>query len=384
MKAQSVIKMVIISMIILQSSCNQKGKKETQTKAKDTMNITIYEEEFGQVNDTTVHLYTLKNKSGMTVKLTNYGGIITSIQVPDKNGKIEDIALGFDSLAPYVQGHPYFGAIVGRYGNRINKGKYSYDGKDYQLTINDGIHHLHGGTKGFDKVIWKADTFRIAEKDEAGVRLTYLSKDKEQGYPGNFKIELSYSLNNENELLIEYQGETDHPTPVNVTHHSYFNLTGCKENILNHELMIAGDRFTVVDETLIPTGELRPVEETPMDFRSPNKIGARIDEAGGYDHNFVLDKEPGTFKLAASLYEPKSGRFMQVFTTEPGVQFYSGNFLDGSIIGKNKTQYNKHYGLCLETQHFPDSPNQKEFPNTILKPNEKYYHKTIYKFSVQQ
>ncbi|MCD4772612.1 MAG: galactose mutarotase [Bacteroidales bacterium] len=343
--------------------------------------MTINKEVFGKIDNQQIFLFTLKNKNGMTVKITNYGGIVTSLLVPDKNGKLDDVVLGFDNLDDYLQGHPYFGAIVGRYGNRIAKGKFTLNGKEYNLAINNGPNHLHGGIKGFDKAIWSAA--KIKENDYVGLRLSHFSKDGDEGYPGNLGVIVIYSLTNNNELKIKYQATTDKATPVNLTHHSYFNLAGTGD-IFNHELMIDANKYTVVNNNLIPTGELRNVKETAFDFTSSKKIGKEIsDVEGGYDHNFVLNNYSGETRKVVEVLEPISGRIMEVFTSEPGIQFYSGNFLDGTEIGKNNKVYNKHYGFCLETQHFPDSPNQLEFPSTILHPGETYTHKTIYKFSVK-
>ena len=334
-------------------------------------------------------LYTLTNTTGMKVAITNYGGIIVSLCVPDRDGKLGDVVLGYDTLDGYLAKTPYFGAIIGRYGNRIGKARFSLDGKEYTLAANNNGNHLHGGLRGFDKVVWNTRGF--LSEDGPGLVMTYLSKDGEEGYPGNLSVTVTYTLTEDNELLIDYTAATDKPTPVNLTNHSYFNLAGQGEgDILGHELMLSADRFTPVDKGLIPTGELRPVKGTPMDFHKATAIGARIDQedeqlgfGGGYDHNWVLNKEPGKLSLAARVYDPGSGRVMEVFTVEPGVQFYCGNFLDGSITGKGGKVYKHRYGFCLETQHFPDSPNKPEFPSTILRPGKKYSTTTIYKFSTK-
>lgn len=363
-----------ITLIILLTGCMQRMNDESTEK---TMKIT--KETFGQLDKTEVYLYTLINHNGMTVRITNYGGIVTSVLVPDKEGNFADVVLGFDSLQPYLDGHPYFGSIVGRYGNRIAKGKFNIDGEEYTLATNNGPNHLHGGLRGFDKVIWDAET--IESNDSAALVLSYKSPDMEEGYPGNLNARVSYNLNNDNELRIRYFATTDKATPVNLTHHSYFNLSGSPQNALDHILMIDADKYVAVDETLIPTGKLEGLDNSPMDFRTPSAIGARIDEVeGGYDHTYVLNNK-GELPKVAEVYHPSSGRFMEVFTSEPGIQFYSGNFLDGSLTGKNSTVYHKHHGFCLETQHFPDSPNQPAFPNTILRPGEEYGYTTIYKFS---
>jgi aldose 1-epimerase len=344
-------------------------------------NPEIMKKPFGKTGGKEVFLYTMTNTNGITVKITNYGGIITSILVPDQNGKTGDIVLGFDSLDGYLNNSPYFGVIVGRYSNRIAKGKFSLNGKTYQLAINNGNNSLHGGLKGFDKVIW--DAKEIEDSTGAHLRLTYLSKDGEEGYPGNLKVEVLYTLNDRNELTMEIAAETDKPTPVNICNHSYFNLSEADTSILGHILTLYADQFTEVNNELIPTGRLPFVRKTPMDFNNSIAIGERIAQVkGGYDHNYVLQKKAGELSMAAKVFDPRTGRQVEIMTTQPGVQFYSGNFLDGTITGKGKKVYKKHYGLCLETQHFPDSPNQPEFPNTILKPGEKYAHKTVYKFSV--
>lgn len=352
------------------------------------MKATITKSAFGQTAEgTPVDLYTLTNTNGIVVKITNYGGIVTSILAPDNTGQMADIVLGFDSLAPYLKTHPFFGALVGRYGNRIAKGKFTLDGKEYSLATNNMGNHLHGGLKGFDKKVWTAE---IVEGDLPALKLNYLSKDMEEGYPGNLDVEVVYTLTNDNELKIEYTATTDKKTVVNLTNHSYFNLTGGKEDILGHVLSLHADRFVPVDETLIPTDELLPVAGTPFDFTTPTAIGERVDAdhpqikfGGGYDHCWVLNKQGDEMSLLGSVYEPNSGRYMEVFTTEPAVQFYCGNFLDGSLTGRGGVKYGRRYGLCLETEHYPDSPNQPAFPSTVLNPGETYETTTVYKFSVK-
>jgi aldose 1-epimerase len=345
---------------------------------------------FGKTADgVAVHLYTLCNAKGMEVAITNYGGIVLSLKVPDRQGSLDDVVLGYDTLAEYIADNPYFGAIIGRYGNRIGRGKFTLDGQEYTLAQNNNENHLHGGMKGFDKVVWKAKGI-LGDKGP-GLVLTYTSRDGEEGYPGNLDVSVTYIVTQENELRIHYVATADKPTPVNLTNHSYFNLAGQGiGNILGHELTLCADRFTPVDEGLIPTGQLRPVEGTPMDFRKPVAIGARVDQedeqlgfGGGYDHNWVLNKPAGELALAARVYEPKRGRVMEVFTTEPGIQFYCGNFLDGSNVGKGGKVYRHRYGFCLETQHFPDSPNKPAFPSTVLRPGEEYSTTTVYKFSAK-
>ncbi|MDH7603847.1 MAG: aldose epimerase family protein [Melioribacter sp.] len=336
-----------------------------------------------------VFVYTLTNKNGMEAKIINYGATIVSLTAPDKNNKFDDIVMGYDNLEDYINGKSYFGCIVGRFGNRINKGKFKLDDVEYQLTINDGVNHLHGGTTGFNKVLWEAEP--ITTDSSQSLKLTYHSKDGEQGYPGNLTIEVIYTLNDNNEIIIDYTATTDKPTIVNPTHHSYFNLSGSFENtILNHELFIDADYLTPVNDQLIPTGELMKVEGTPFDFKTFHKIGERINQqhqqlifGKGYDHNWVLNNFNGKVRKVAELFEPISGRAMEVLTDQPGIQFYSGNFLNSSIKGKKGVTYDFRTGLCLETQHFPDSPNHPNFPSVVLKPGEKYTQKTIYRFLVK-
>ena len=342
---------------------------------------------FGKTEDgTPVEIYTLTNKHGMKVKIMTYGALVTEIHVPDRNGKFDDVALGFDNLDAYLKGHPYFGAIIGRVANRIAKGKFVLEGKAYNLATNNGPNSLHGGTKGFDKVVWKASTTPVA----SGVALnfTYVSKDGEEGYPGKLTASVTYTLTAQNELRIEYQAITDQATPVNLTNHSYFNLAGTKGvNIHDHLLEIMADHYTPVDDTLIPTGEIRSVQGTPLDFTKPTAIGARIGELkgepGGYDHNYVLRKGGAALPLVARVQEPTTGRVLEMFTTEPGLQFYSGNFLDGTLKGKKGVTYQKHFGFCLEAQHFPDSVNKPNFPTVILRPGHTYTQTTVYKFTTK-
>lgn len=339
-----------------------------------------------------VRYFTMTNSNGMVVKATNYGAIITHIIVPDRDGKLADVALGYETAGSYMNAvdKPYFGAIVGRYGNRIAEGRFTLDGADYKLAINNSPNHLHGGLVGFDKVIWD-DEFD-SEKNQ--LVLKYTSKDMEEGYPGNLDVTVTYTLSDDNRLTVDYLATTDKATPVNLTQHTYFNLKGEGEGtILDHQLMLKASRFTPVDKTLIPTGELRPVKGAPFDFTSPKAIGKDIDQdneqltfGGGFDHNWVLDADANDSKLdlAAEVYEPSSGRVMKVLTTEPGIQFYCGNFLNGKLKGKAGKPYVKRGGFCLETQHYPDSPNQKDFPSTILKPGEKYETQTVFEFSTRE
>lgn len=349
----------------------------------------VKKEEFGKADGQSVALYTLTNRNGAEARITTYGGIVVSLKVPDRNGKMDDIVLGYDTLDDYLKGNSaYFGALIGRYGNRIGKGRFTLDGVDYKLAVNNGENHLHGGIKGFDKVVWTATT--PPTKDGAALTLTYLSRDGEEGYPGNLTVTVIYTLTDNNELKIEYSATTDKDTVVNLTHHSYFNLAGQGHgDILNHQLMINADRFTPVDSGLIPTGELRAVKGTPFDFSQPAAIGSRINGADeqlklgkGYDHNFVLNGKMGTLRQAAKVYEQTSGRVMEVWTTEPGLQFYTGNFLDGKP-GKGGKPYEFRNGFCLETQHYPDSPNKPDFPTTVLKKGSKYQTTTIYKFTTR-
>jgi aldose 1-epimerase len=333
-------------------------------------------------------LYTLTNSHGLEIRAMNYGGIIISMRVPDRKGQLADIVLGHDKLDGYTPNPPYFGAIVGRYANRIANGTFSLDGKTYTLPKNDGPNTLHGGLKKtFDKAVWDGQPL----KGKSGVAFSYLSKDGDEGFPGNLRVKVTYTLNDDNELTIDYEATADKATPLNVSQHSYFNLAGeGTSDILSHEVMLNADRFTPVDKTLIPTGELRPVKGTPFDFTTPTKIGARIDDdyeqlvlGHGYDHNFVINRKGSGLELAAQVYEPTSGRVLEVSTDQPGVQFYSGNFLDGTITGKQGHVYKRRYGFCLETQHFPDSPNHPDFPSTILKPGETFHSKTVFKFSTR-
>jgi aldose 1-epimerase len=340
-----------------------------------------------------VHLYTLENQSGFKVVISDFGGIVVRLYAPDRQGKAGDVALGFNTLEEYLTKSPYFGCIIGRFGNRIAKGKFSLDGREYTLATNNepgGIPcHLHGGVKGFDKVLWKAE-YAVREARPA-LRLTYVSPDGEEGYPGNLTVEVVYSLTNDNGLRIDYTATTDRATPVNLTNHSYFNLQGeGSGSILGHELTVQASRFTPVDAGLIPTGELAPVTDTPFDFREPRTIGERIGASDeqlrlglGYDHNFVVEGKAGELRPAAKVRDPMSGRIMEVLTTEPGIQFYSGNFLDGSAVGKSGVPYAYRTGFALETQHFPDSVNQPTFPNTILRPGETYRSTTVYRFSAK-
>ena len=356
----------------------------------------VTQKSFGKMPDgTNVTLYTLTNASGAQVQITNYGGTVVSVKVPDNKGKLDDIVLGFDKLSGYLQdGDPYFGALIGRYGNRIAGGKFTLDGASYTLAVNNGPNSLHGGKKGFDKVVWTASSVAPSADGAVGVELSYQSKDGEEGYPGSLYVKVAYTLTSDNSLKIDYTATTDKATVVNLTNHSYFNLNGAGNgDVLDQVVQINADRMTPVDSNLIPTGELKSVAGTPFDFRTPTPIGARINQdeeqikfGGGYDHNFVLNSTPGTptLALAARVVAPKTGRVLEVLTTQPGVQFYTGNFLDGKVKGKGGKVYNKRYAFCLETQHYPDSPNHPDFPTTTLKPGETLHETTIYRFSVEK
>jgi len=346
------------------------------------MKLTVQKDNFGSLPDgTAVALYTLTNANGLVAKVTNYGTIVTELLIPDRQGKLGDIVLGFDNLAQYLKEHPYFGCTVGRVANRIAKGRFTLDGKTYKLAINNGPNHLHGGLKGFDKVVWKA-----VPQADAAVRFTYTSPDGEEGYPGTLAVAVTLSLTNENELRIDYSATTDKPTPVNLTNHSYFNLSGAPD-ILSHELMIAADSYTATDAALIPTGEIKPVKDTPLDFTTPKAIGSRFSQLkcapAGYDDNYVLNSGGKRLALAARVYEPQTGRVMEVHTTQPGVQLYTSNFLDGTLTGKRGVVYRQHGAFCLETQHFPDAVNQPKFPSIIVQPGQPYRQTTVFKFTTK-
>jgi len=379
-----------VTALVLQS-CGADGRAVHDVVVDESvMNGTIVKEPFGTLPDgRAVDLYVLSNANGMQVSIMTFGGIVTTLTAPDRNGDFADIVLGFDRLGGYLAEHPYFGAIIGRYGNRIGKGRFTLDGQQYTLATNNNENHLHGGITGFDKVVWQAN--EMATPSGPQLRLSYVSEDGEEGYPGALDVTVTYTLTADDELRIDYRATTDKPTPVNLTNHSYFNLAGQGNgDILGHEMLVNADRFTPVNSGLIPTGELRMVEGTPMDFRTPVSIGARIDDEDeqlgfglGYDHNWVLGTGGAEFSLAARVYEPTTGRSMEVLTTEPGVQFYTGNFLDGTLMGKGGKVYQHRYGFCLETQHYPDSPNRPEFPTTVLRPGEEYRTTTIYRFSAE-
>jgi aldose 1-epimerase len=375
------IKQILICAVSLGLllSCGDTDGDPAAMKGNKLMDVV--KEGFGVMPDgTAVDLHTLTNANGLKAGLITYGATLVFLEVPDQNGALSDIVLGHDNLEGYLSASPYFGSPVGRYGNRIAGGRFVLDGVTYQLATNDGANHLHGGIKGFDKVIWNAEPIR--EPDAVGVRFAYLSPDGEEGYPGNLKCTVTYALTNADELRINYEAETDQATPINLTHHSYFNLAGPGvRDILEHELVLEADGYLPVDAGLIPTGEIAAVEGTSMGFTSPATIGSRIAEVeGGYDHCYVLRSPGGELALAATVHDPDTGRVMEILTTEPGLQFYSGNFLDGSITGKGGRVYHKHFGFCLETQRFPDSLNKPQFPSTILEPGTIYRSLTVHRF----
>lgn len=365
------------AFVTLIASCNNASESKS-TVIKPGVTKT----DWGVVDGKKVYLYTLVNEKGDTVTITNYGGTVTSFVTPDKNGKYSSVIIGFDSLAPYLQHPPYFGALIGRYGNRIGDAKFSLDGTVYHLAANDGKNTLHGGIKGFDKVVWDAT---IPNDTVPSITLKYLSKDGEEGYPGNLNVTVQYILTNDNGLKIEYNAETDKPTPVNLTNHSYFNLSGDVSNsILDETLMIKADSITPVDTTLIPTGKITSVKGTAFDFTTPKEIGKDFaDVKGGYDINYVLNRTDNSLEKAATVSDSISGRTIEVYTTQPGLQFYSGNFLDGKFKNHGNEPLTIHSAFALEAQHFPDSPNQPNFPSTILRPGEKYHEVTIYQVSVK-
>ncbi len=366
----------LVATVFVVQGCGQKAKPGVVQSA------------FGVMPDgRAVDLFTLTNGSGMEAKITNYGCIVTHLTVPDRNGKPGDVVLGYDSLSSYLAVNPYFGCVAGRYANRIAKAQFKLDGRTVRVTRNDGPNHLHGGKTGFDKVLWTAEP----SDSSAALKLTVTAADGEEGYPGNLTAVVTYTLTDDNALRIDYEAVTDKPTVVNLTQHSYFNLSADPStDALDHTLLILADRFTPVDRTLIPTGELKSVDGTPFDFRTPVAVGARIGAEDeqlrrglGYDHNWVLNGWDGSLQTVAELADSVSGRTMEVLTTEPGIQFYSGNFLDGTITGKGGVVYNRRSGLCLETQHYPDSPNKPKFPSTVLRPGETYKSTTVYRFSAK-
>jgi aldose 1-epimerase len=378
---QGMIVASVAALLAAMSGCAKKPASE----AKAPGSLKVEQSVYGVTPDgDTIQMFTLTDGKGTEAKLINYGATLVSLKVPDKNGNFENVTLGFDSLKGWVDCTSYLGNSIGRYANRIAKGKFSIDGTEYQVTVNDGKNHLHGGTKGFHKVIWNAEPFTTP--DSVGVIFTYFSKDGEEGFPGNMNVTNVFALKADTTLVNIISATTDKKTVCTFTHHSYFNLTGdAKRDILGHELTLFADSYTPVDETLIPTGEVKAVKGTPFDFTEPHTIGERIaDVPGGYDHNFVLNKEGDEISLAARVYEPTSGRVLEISTNEPAIQFYSGNFLDGTLIGHGGKKYEKYYAFCLEPEHYPDSPNKPEFPSTLLKPGATYSNVMIFKFSTKQ
>ena len=391
MKCENLIGLCLI--IMMSSACNNHPAKDQNASSdtaemKSTLKTQLDPKNFSaELDGKQVALYFLKNSNGLEMAVTNYGAKVVSLLVPDKSGKFEDIVLGFDHLDGYLNANePYFGAAIGRYGNRIAKGKFTLNGEQYNLATNNPPNHLHGGKKGFNAHVWDAN-----QVDDQTIEFSRLSPDGEEGYPGNLRVKMVYTLSDNNEFKVTYQADTDEPTVINLTHHSFFNLHGAGEGSINdHVLMINAENYTPVDNTLIPTGKIEPVKGTPMDFRKPTEIGQRVGEnfeqlkfGKGYDHNWVLTENRNAENPVASVWEPKSGRYMEVFTTEPGLQFYGGNFLDGKDKGKGNKPYDFRTAFCLETQHFPDSPNQPGFPTTVLNPGENYQHTCTYKFSTK-
>ncbi|MBV6429753.1 MAG: Aldose 1-epimerase [Haliscomenobacter sp.] len=376
---------ILSSLLILSlAGCKNKPAQEAQETETQNKTFTVIESPYGMVEGKDIILYTLMAPNGFTVSITNYGGTVVSILAPDKSGDLGNVALGFDNLEGYLQPkNPYFGCTVGRYANRIANAQFQLGGKTYTLSPNDNGNMLHGGKKGFDKVVWRGN---YGQSDtSAYLTLGYISQDGEEGFPGLMPVTVTFTIDGNYGLQIDYMAKTDKPTPVNLTNHTYFNLgAGKAPDILGHELMLRASRYTPVNDQLIPTGKIEPVSGGPMDFTVPKAIGEDLAQVkGGYDHNFILNKNNKSLDLAATLYHKATGRYMEMWTTEPAVQFYSGNFLDGSLKGREGKSMVKHYGLCLEAQHYPDSPNQPDFPGTILNPGELYLQKTIYRFSTK-
>lgn len=371
-----------IAVFCLLSGCQKKQTPPPQPEPVSLLNVE--QSAWGVTPEgDSITMFTLTDGKGVEAKLINYGATLVSLKMPDRNGSYEDVTLGYDNLEGYISGTSYIGASIGRYANRIGKASFKLDGVTYKVTKNDGNNHLHGGTKGFHKVIWNAEPF--STPDSAGVTFTYFSKDGEEGFPGNLTVTNIFALKKDATLVNIISATTDKKTVATFTHHSYFNLTGnAKRDILDHELTIFADTYTPVDKELIPTGKIMPVKGTPLDFTEPKAVGARIKEVeGGYDHNFILNKQAGELSLAARMYEPVSGRVMEVYATEPAIQFYSGNFLDGTIIGKGGKPYPKYYAFCLEPEHFPDSPNRPEFPTTVINPGETHTNVMVFKFTAR-
>jgi len=375
---------VLAVTVVMGVGCAEQPAK-VSTATGDQAKMSVEKAPFGKTPEgIEVEQYTLTNENGLKVKIITYGAMITSVETPDRDGKFANVTLFRDSLEDYLSGHPYFGCAVGRYANRIAKGKFTLDGVEYTLATNNDENHLHGGDKGFDKHVWKAESFE--GEDHVGVTFSLVSPDGDEGYPGELSATVTYILANDDTLKMKYTATSDKPTVVNLTNHAYWNLAGAGSgDVLDHELTLNADRFLPVDDGLIPLGSLDPVKDTPMDSTTPMTIGARIEQVeGGYDHCYVLNKKEGEdLSLAAKVVEPKSGRVMEIYTTQPAVQLYTGNFLDGTITAGG-VAYEKHYALCLETQHYPDSPNQESFPSTVLRPGETYEQMTVHKFSVQQ
>ena len=377
MKFFHFISFMFIMMAGLFTACHQTPEKNKEIIVQENGSKIYY----GTIDKDSVYAYTIKNSRGMKAVISNYGGTLLELWTPDRNGKTGDVILGFDSLSGYLQkSNPYLGALVGRYANRISHASFTLDGKKYTLEPNDRGNSLHGGARGFDKVIWT-----VSLVNDSSLTLSYTSRDGEEGYPGNLNVKVVYTINAENELLIDYTALSDMKTPVNLTNHAYFNLTAGKDStILGHDLRIYASRYTPVNDSLIPTGKLVSVKNTPMDFLKLKRIGKDLDQVkGGYDHNFVIDRKDSSLVIAAAVYDPASGRNMEVWTTQPGIQFYTGNFLNGTLTDRDGKKIKQHAALCLETQHFPDSPNQPSFPNTILGPGQTFHEQTAYRFSVK-
>jgi aldose 1-epimerase len=390
-RLSAVLGFVVVASLVAAVPVVQLATAQSATPAAEVGADLISSELWGEVEGEEVTLYTLTNANGMEVKITNYGGIITSVVVPDRDGNLENVTLGFTTLDEYLEGHPYFGNITGRYANRIARGTFDIDDENFYLALNNGPNTLHGGEKGFDKHVWAAE--EVSGDGEVGVKLSRVSPDMEEGYPGNLDVEVTYTLTDNDEIRIDYHATTDEPTHVNLTNHAYWNLAGDGSGSIDgHELTLMASNYTPVDANLIPTGEIAPVAGTPLDFTTPHPIGERVRDnfeqlllGRGYDHNFVLDSpspDDTTLIVAARVVEPESGRTLEISTTEPGIQFYSGNFLDATEVGAAGKMYRQGDGFALETQHYPDSPNQPEFPSTLLEPDEEFSSTTIYAFSV--
>ncbi len=376
------LRLLVVALLLGTISSSASAAQDARAQSLRMTKIQV--EEFGKLPDgAVVKRYILKNRNGVIAKVMEYGAILTELWVPDRNGRSANVVAGFDNLEQYLKGHPYFGATTGRYANRIANARFTLDGKEYKLAANNGPNALHGGVKGFDKQLWKSEALE-GKAGQQTVRFSYVSKDGEEGYPGNLTVTVAYTLTDQDELMVDYFASTDKATVVNLTNHSYFNLAGTGD-ILGHEVQINAEHYTPVNDQLIPTGELAPVAGTPLDFRKPAIVGDRIDQLkptpGGYDHNFVLKRDGDGLETAAIVTDPKSGRKLQVLTTEPGMQLYTANFLDGKLKGVNGVVYSRHSALCLETQHFPDSPNQAKFPSTVVRPGAAYRSSTVFKFS---